>query len=146
MPRYDFECKSCGLVEEHLFSMSAKPDTVSCPCGGEAVSIITELAPAFVKGVAWEIPYHLRTNPIGWEKGNTDAEAQERRYAKLQQETSSRCAELARGAHKKNDFRIAAKIPRELFLARQRQCGKDYWQNEGDAALKRDGLMLPGGE
>lgn len=146
MPRYDYECQSCGSVAEHLFTMSGKPETVACECGGVSVSIITETAPPLVKGACWEIPHELRTLPVGWNRGNKDGRAQEQRYNKLQQETRKRAEEVSRSAHRKDDIRLAAKIPRELFKARQRQNGQNYWTDEGKAALKREGLLLPGAE
>lgn len=147
MPRYDFQCQGCGDIAEHLFSMSQKPDTLACRvCGGEAVSVITELADPIVKNVAWTIPHDKRAMPVGWQHGNTDHEAQERRYAREQNDLQRRSHELKRTGGHREDMRLAGKVPRELFLARQKQFGKDYWQNEGKAALKREGLLLPGAE
>lgn len=137
MPRYDYECSSCGSVTEHLFSMASKPEVVPCECGGECRSLITGGSTVLVKGVAWEIPFDKRCMPIGWQHGNTDAAAQERRYGRMIDEQ--------RKVKQTGDFRMKARIPRELYNARVRQTGnKNYWTEEGDTALKRDGLLLGG--
>lgn len=38
------------------------------------------------------------------------------------------------------NMRLVGKVPRELWVARTRQFGKQYWFDEGRKALKRDGL------
>lgn len=138
MPRYDYECSSCGSVTEHAFSMVSKPETMACECGGECRSLITGGGTVLVKNVAWEIPFDKRCMPIGWQHGNTDAEAQERRYGRM-------IDEQKKIKQTGKDIRMKARIPRELFQSRIRQTGnKNYWTDEGDAALRRDNLLIEG--
>jgi putative FmdB family regulatory protein len=33
MPAYDYQCKSCGIVEEHVHGMNETPE-IKCSCGG----------------------------------------------------------------------------------------------------------------
>lgn len=76
--------------------------------------------------------------------GKRSPEAQERLYSKIIQE-KRKMAEIARreGNHRGPDgMERVGSIPRELFMARQLQWGKDYWHDGEpiEAKLKREGL------
>ncbi len=50
MPAYDFQCQACGIVHEHICSISARPDFIKCVrCGGEAEQVIL-VAPGVLTG------------------------------------------------------------------------------------------------
>jgi putative FmdB family regulatory protein len=42
MPTYDYQCQSCGVVQEHIQSIhKALPDTLKCPrCGKDSEHVI----------------------------------------------------------------------------------------------------------
>lgn len=42
MPTYEFECRECGVLHEHVCSFSSKPSQLDCSCGGQAESIISQ--------------------------------------------------------------------------------------------------------
>lgn len=144
MPRYDFQCAQCGAIEEHTFRMADKPDHLACGCGGQASSIISDQIETIVKGN--ERPYKLDglCLPVGWENGNTDADAQERAYAKIIASERKQALEVDKKAIKGGIRKIATQ-PREHHRLRTRQYGRDYYS--GDAAdikakLKSDGLLF----
>jgi len=140
VPRYDYECQSCGDVREHVFRMAEKPDTLPCECGGVSASLIADGIQVIFKDN--QLPIHLDKFdvPIGWERGNTDPEVQEARYAKKIREERKRVREYDKTA-RKNNLRLIASVPRELHRKRQRQFGKDYWQDDTKKKLKRDGML-----
>jgi hypothetical protein len=78
--------------------------------------------------------------PIGWERGNTDPDVQERRYAKMIREERKQVRAVDKQAIK-NNLRKIASVPRELHRLRTKQFGKDYWQDDTRAKLKREGLL-----
>lgn len=149
-----YECLSCGERYELALSDTEIAPDVECACGASVswsrISIGEERGnvsgQVLVRDKQWDIPPEFRPPPCRWEKGNVDHEAQERRYADIQttaaKAVDARRRDMSRRDSGKQD--LVARIPRELFLARQRQYGKDYWLNEGDRALRRDGLKLPG--
>lgn len=154
---YIYECRGCSEVAVHTMEADGfGPDAIDCTCGesvpwtrvtwGEDQADAGSGIQIIVQGKCWDIPHDKRTMPVGWQHGNTDHEAQERRYAKNQQALAKRAHELKRSGGHREDMRLAGQVPRELFLARQRQYGRDYWQNEGKAALRREGLLLPGAD
>lgn len=149
-----YECRQCDAALVLAYPLESEAVDIKCECGemvgycrinyGSPADEPLDGVTVLVKNQQWEIPPEFRTMPLGWQHGNIDHDAQEQRYGEIINDARKRTHEVARGAHAKSDFRLAAKIPRELFLARQRQYGKDYWQNEGTAALRRDNLLLPG--
>jgi putative FmdB family regulatory protein len=54
MPRYDYECESCGHRQEHACTMSARPDRIPCSCGKAARQIIAAVPYSFVRGAEYE--------------------------------------------------------------------------------------------
>lgn len=140
--RYDFQCESCGAVEEHVFSMAQKPDHLQCKCGGQASSLISANIEFFAMGNQLDFKLDNWNNrPIGWENGNTDAAAQERTYARIVKNTKA--AALANDKQAiKGGLRMIARQPREHFRARTHQFGKDFYQDDVKKKLKADGLLF----
>ena len=52
MPRYDFECQTCGKRFELDFKIVDAPQTHGCECGGDAKRVISISGIAF-KGKGW---------------------------------------------------------------------------------------------
>jgi hypothetical protein len=71
---------------------------------------------------------------------------QERFYAKYLKgwHTQARRKKRDKGLSRTrdDDWTLNAKVPREAYEARRRQFGKQYWQEEGKRALKRDGWLI----
>lgn len=70
--RYDFECGSCSRVWEHSCSMSERPDSLPCACGGEAKQIITSVPESFVRGREIQWDKSLCTPSFGRDFGRSD--------------------------------------------------------------------------
>lgn len=140
MPRYDYQCRECGSVAEHVFTMAEKPDLLACECGGQAASLINGDVEVLVKGNQRPMKLTGTCVPVGWERGNTDPDVQERRYAEII--NSERKAVRANDKKAiRNGFRKIASVPRELHRMRTNQYGKSYWQEDTKAKLKSDGLL-----
>jgi putative FmdB family regulatory protein len=45
MATYDYECRTCGIITEHIHSMSAAPQIICDACGDECSKVILS-APA----------------------------------------------------------------------------------------------------
>lgn len=145
--RYGYQCDSCGAEREVHRSMKDAPSPVACECGSQMRQQFNADVECCVKG--GERPYHVDATsvPVGWEHGNTDAEAQQRRYKKI--------VETERALAKKNERRAArsgirkiASVPREFQRMRTKQYGKEYLDpsrqtvSELKEKLKSDGLLF----
>lgn len=144
MPRYDYQCADCGAIAEHTFRMADKPDHLICRCGGLATSLISDQIETIVRGN--ERPYKLDAlcMPVGWEHGNTDADAQERAYAEIVRRERKQALEVDKRAIKGGIRKIATQ-PREHYRLRTKQYGKDYYRGDNQdikAKLKSDGLLF----
>lgn len=140
--RYDFQCADCGATEEHRFRMADKPDHTRCSsCGGRAESIISADIEVLVHGN--QRPFKLSETclPVGWEKGNTDADGQEAAYAEIINRERKLACETDKKAIK-NGIRKIATVPRELHRMRTNQYGKDYYGSDVKSKLKADGLLF----
>lgn len=139
--KYLFECPACNSDVEVFRSIVEGPPTeVQCTgCGGQARRVWT--VPEVHKPGAF-IPFtHLGTN-LAQEVGRTPAQ-QERMYARVIERNKliAREKKRSRGRRAEGKTELAAEIPREMYIARQQQFGKNYWQEEGRRALRRDGLV-----
>lgn len=47
MASYDYECKSCGIVEEHIHGMTETPE-IKCACGGDMEKIFSHNFGGFI--------------------------------------------------------------------------------------------------
>lgn len=143
--RYVFECPGCGEHAEVVRSIKdGPPASVRCTsCDVEAQRV-------------WQPPELVfRDNPLPYANGlcgrniaegvRTPAE-QERLYGRVlnRWHRAARRKKRERGLSRipDDDWSLRAKVPREAYEARRRQFGKDYWQQEGDRALKRDGWLI----
>lgn len=53
-PTYSYYCENCKTFQEEFFSISAKPDHLTCKqCGGQAKSAITPGNGFILKGHGW---------------------------------------------------------------------------------------------
>lgn len=140
--QYPFRCLSCGkeqTVERSI--VEGPPGGVPCDgCQGGWATRVWTVPEVHVPGKPIDCT-HLGAN-LGERVGRTPAQ-QERIYGNvvnsLQKLNREKRRSLSRRAEGKTE--IKAEIPRELYVARQRQFGKDYWKAEGDRALRRDGLV-----
>lgn len=53
MPRYDYECSRCDVVEEYWFSFDEKPEILKCLECGKTMKQIFSSTPAHFKGTGW---------------------------------------------------------------------------------------------
>ena len=137
--RYLFQCQLCGLETDVVRSIvDGPPDSVPCECNGTAKRVWT--SPEVHTPGAF-IPFtHLGPNLA--EKAGRTPEQQERIYSKIIESGRKVRAEKKRSLSKRAEGRFEShEIPRELWVARERQFGKNYWREEGMKALKRDGLV-----
>lgn len=88
--------------------------------------------------------YDFKAIGVNQAEGVRSPEAQERLYSKIVQEKRKLAEQARREGNHRGDDGIArvGTIPRELFMARQRQFGKDYWHDGEpiERKLKREGL------
>ena len=140
--RYLCQCSSCGQrIGVTRSIVDGPPEYVPCDgpgCGGEAARVWT--SPEVHTPGAF-IPFtHLGPNLA--EKAGRTPEQQERIYSKIIESGRKVRAEKKRSLGKRAEGRFEShEIPRELWVARERQFGKNYWREEGMKALKRDGLV-----
>lgn len=144
--RYPFECDACGqrfYVEASItIGAPAGPPCTSSTCNGMGVRVWT--APEFFDR---NKPFEYTKRGINLADGVRSPAAQEKQYQKQigEERANALRAKRERGLSKQPQrLEHAASIPREAFQARQLQFGKDYWRNEGKAALKRDGWLFDG--
>jgi putative FmdB family regulatory protein len=52
-PTYAYYCESCKETTEEFFSMSSKPDHITCKCGKQAKSQINNGNGFLLKGHGW---------------------------------------------------------------------------------------------
>lgn len=124
MPTYEFACEACNTVTEVVCAFAALPASVTCDCGSPAQRRFT-VPNAVVRGAARPIKLDGTCVPVGWQYGNRDPEAQERRYAEIiRKERQAAIANDKRAI--KQGLRKIATVPRELYRLRSNQYGKDY--------------------
>lgn len=143
MPTYEYACSSCREIRDVFKPMSQYDREESCEECGERMERRICTVPQFAM-LDNPLPIGLKhhgTN-VG-EKVRSPAE-QEKLYGKIIEKTRRQARKKARSSSRKkdNDMNMVAKIPRELWSAREQQYGKGYWEKEGDRALKRDGLKF----
>lgn len=137
MARYDFKCGSCSHVRELTFSIAEKPPTVSCQCGGEAVSIITGGIEGFIRDRDWNPTIPIV--PGRWDQGVT---ASARRQQVAAQNAALRERAMSakeRGTDK--GLRHVASIPAEVYAARVTE-DPTYWETDIVSKAKKDGFDL----
>lgn len=141
MPRYDFECTSCGEPQEVSCRYSDKPAAVACRCGGAAEQVFRSMPEVMVKGNTRPFALDDSCVPVGWEHGNTDPDKQERRY----KERIGKMMKAGRAAKKhgiKQGLQYLGSVPRELDRMRRNQYGKRYWEDNTEQRLAEEGLLV----
>lgn len=135
---YPYECDPCDLYFEISKPMDDALNDEACPdCGVRLERVFT--APSILV-LGDPLPMKIGGHNIS--KGRRTDRQQERVYANVMNETR-KLARARRGErHGDGSVRMAAQIPRELYMARTQQYGKNYWVDEGKKALKRDGLSF----
>lgn len=123
------DCLKCQKVNEESRDEGAKSTEFSCP-------------QIMVKGA----PLAINKPGVNMARGVRTSAQQERMYAKMMEKTKKQVQhkkrEMRTSTKDEADTTLKARIPRELYIARTREFGKNYWQDEGETALKRDGLLL----
>ena len=137
MPRYDYVCDACGAEAEFSFRITEMRETVRCSCGGTGRRSFTACPEVLVKGNQYATKLTATDVPIGWHKGNTDADAYEREIARGQRELRKTVQEHKAHQHK-TGFRHIGSVPLVVDRMRRRQFGNDYWQSDTNDNLKRD--------
>jgi putative FmdB family regulatory protein len=146
MPTYTYECDTCGCVYEHRRSILEHEPTVACGCGSEARQVFNWQGETVVKGNMPAYKLDHTCMPIGWERGNT-GEQQEQRYSRMVNDTRKRARAVDKQAIK-GGIRHIAKVPREIVRMRSNQFGKDYLDpseqstSEIKAKLRADGMLF----
>lgn len=150
MPRHDYRCDECGAEVEIVHPISSPPpEAIDCStCLGRAARVFDfSNVQVCVRGVQRDFKLDASHVPVGWERGNTDAQQQEARYTKIVAETGARARAVDKQAIK-GGIRHIATVPRELHRARTNQFGKDYLDpgsqstSELKEKLKADGLLF----
>lgn len=147
MPRYGYECPSCGSSMEVTCSWSDYRPEQACECGGLASRVFDTTFEVCIKGNTPKFELDASCMPVGWEKGNTDADAAERAHGRKVRALKKRAKEVDKKAIK-GGIRHIASVPRELHRMRTKQFGKDYFDPSGQSKeelkdkLKRDDQLF----
>jgi putative FmdB family regulatory protein len=142
VPRYDFECISCAQVQEMVFRMADKPDSVTCPlCGGVMHSQIARDVEVLVMDVSKPFVKDMFSLAPGWHKGHADPDRYERQMREVVQEDRNAAKAVDKQAIR-NGWRKIATVPGGIQRMRMRQFGKRYWEEDTKKKLKQDGLLF----
>lgn len=146
MPTYCYECPDCDGQQEHFLSITSHPEVMACSCGGTAAMLFNWQGDCFAKGNERQIKLDPTCVPIGWDRGNTGAQ-QEERYRRIVNDTAKRARSVDKQAIK-GGIRHIARMPRELQRLRQSQYGKAYLDPSQQSAdelkskLRSDGVLF----
>ena len=141
MPTYEFECRACERVTEAVFSMSGKPDSVACSCGGRAVSIISRSAGSnsFVKDKPFEFDKSKNVMSFGRQFGRTDKQQHEV-YANYI-EDMKKAKRAAKSSGRKQDIEWLGTMPGEMVDSiGQHEGDKEAVAKDPVSYLKKTGL------
>ena len=146
MATYEFTCDECDLLV--AFEISIKvgpPEKVDCPECPREMRRVRSGVQVCVPGKREE--YDPAKNGMGINLGERlgrSPEQQIRNYQKVMKEEAEVNREVRRrGLDRKDGIRKIGCIPREAWIARTRQHGKNYWQHDDVRKLvKRDGFLL----
>lgn len=141
--RYDFECASCGNAWEHTCSMSERPASLPCPCGGEAVQIITVVPEALIRFRPYEFNKAKNVRSFGATKGRTDEQQHEhyRRSFDMQRKMVSEQRRSGK-LHKEDGFQYLGGMPGEMADSINEAEGKETVQSDPITFLKKTGLYM----
>lgn len=138
MGRYDYECGSCGAQTEHICSMSARPASLPCECGGEAKQVILSVPESFVK----YRPYEFRKDKVvahnGKKYGRTVDQQHkhyEEHFGQIRKNIARSNRSRSKNAYDAGGFRYLGGMPGEMADSIAAQEGTkqavsidpDYW-------------------
>jgi putative FmdB family regulatory protein len=147
MPRYGYQCSACDAAFDVTCSWADYRSEQVCECGSLALRVYDTTFEVCVKGNTLPFALDATCVPVGWEKGNTDADAVERAHSKMVASYKKKAQEVDKQAIK-NGIRHIARVPRELSRMRSKQFGKDYFDpsqqttKELKDKLKADGQLF----
>jgi len=127
--------------------MASHTPVLTCGCGGIAPQTYDAMPEFMVLGNRRPMKVDSLCVPLHWEKGNTDCDAQERRYHRKIASEKKLAKKNSKAAIRQGIQKIGC-VPRELLRLRQKQYGKEYLNPEmtSEAELKSqlrsDGLLL----
>lgn len=122
--RYDFECTTCSSVFEHVCSMSERPESLPCRCGGAARHVILSVPESFVRGRPIQFNPERCVPSFGRAFGRSD-EQQHAEHARVIRETRTREHERRRSCSKGDrDFQLVGLAPMEAVLSYDEHTGQ----------------------
>jgi putative FmdB family regulatory protein len=146
MPRYDFVCGACSVRVEHIFAMSARPETLTCECGGEARHTIVGTPNVFMRGA----PYEFRRDKVVGNNGalvGRSAEKQHRIYQQMHDQAKKANDRRKRGLGKHGasveGLEVLGVMPGEMVDSIGQQEGdKEIVSKDPEYFLRKTGLHL----
>lgn len=132
---------------EDFSGIPASVDVSECPHCGGALKLIGYRPPvSAVTDNPLDVDPSRMVTSIG--KSVRSAQEQEKLYGRIIEDGKRRYKKMMAGNTRDDGCRMVARIPRELFMQKMRQHGKDYWHQGGDRraqerALRREGLYWP---
>lgn len=112
MPLYDYECGTCGLREEKVFSMADMQSEIDCPCGQKAVRVIDSVPDSFVANREYVFDKGNCVQGFGKDFGRTDAQ-QHKHYQEYFAAIKKRKRSLTRN-QKKQGLEWVGGMPGEM--------------------------------
>lgn len=128
MPRYDYECGTCGRREERVFSMADMPQGLPCPCGQWAGRVIDFVPEVFVKNREYVFDKGKNVRSFAQDFGKSDQKHHEG-YRQYFEDIKKRKRELGT-SKRKHEIEWIGGMPGEMV--------DSIGQHEGDkeAVLK----------
>lgn len=145
MARYDFEC-DCGRRLEHQCSMSERPESLPCDCGGRMVQVIKAVPYVYTRFAE----YQFRPDSIVGNNGvlaGRDAQQQHEGYRKqieaLKTAHGRRSRSGSRHGCSVDGVRVAGVMPGEMADSIGQQEGdKEAVYKDPDYWFKATGLNI----
>jgi len=148
MPFYEYACPDCEAITVDMRPMVKRNDPHECEYCGKKIERVLSL-PGACYDPDKPFDFEPRAMGVNIARGNRTPAQQEKHYGKIIDRTRKLVKKKTRDEKTKagmldreDRMHMKARIPRELFIARTRQFGKNYWVDEGHRALKKDGLLL----
>ena len=146
MPFYEYACDECKEITIDMRPMKRRNYPHKCEHCGKKIKRVLSM-PAACYDPLKPLDFDPKKMGVNVSKGARTPAQQEREYGKIIEQSRKDVKQKTRdekfkGGDDPYRMHMQARIPRELFSARTRQFGKDYWIDEGKKALKRDGLLL----
>lgn len=144
MPRYDFECGACGNRAEHIFTMSSRPESVACPCGGVAANVITGTPNVFMRFSE----YQFRRECVVGNNGKLVGRSAEQQHAGYEKQIGEyrtmhnrRKRGFGKGGAATNGFEVVGVMPGEMVDSIGQQEGdKEAVLKDPETFLRKTGL------